>query len=74
MGALVYSAVPIPFLKAFYSIIAFIQGVSWWEAPWPLPGAILAGLSLACNSVAIYFTVVLIQGIRRRKRRDPQSP
>ena len=67
LPAIVYSALPVPFLKVFYVIGGAIEGVSWWQAPWPVPGAFLAALSLACNAVTIYFVVVGIQRIFRRK-------
>jgi hypothetical protein len=68
LPAIVYSALPVPFLKVFYMVGAAMQGVSWWEAPWPMPGAILAALSLACNAATIYFVVLGIQSMFRRKR------
>lgn len=67
LPAIVYSALPVPFLKIFYVAGAAMQGVSWWQAPWPMPGAILATVSLACNAATIYFVVLLIQRIFRRK-------
>src|SRR5690242_864321 len=71
LGAIVYSSLPVPFLKGFYVIGASVQGVSWWEARWPLPGAPLAAISLICNAVTVYFAVVLIQ--RSFKRKSVQS-
>lgn len=67
LPAVVYSALPVPFLKLFYVVGAAMQGISWWQAPWPMPGAILAALSLACNAVTIYFVVLGIQKIFRRR-------
>ena len=67
LPAIVYSALPVPFLKLFYLAGAAFQGVSWWEAAWPLPGAILAALSLACNAATIYLIVLAIGGVFRRK-------
>jgi len=68
LPAIVYSALPVPFLKLFYMIGGLLNGVSWWEAAWPMPGAILVALSLVCNAATIYFAIVLIRGIFRRKR------
>ena len=67
LGAIVYSAIPVPFIKGFYIIGAAVQGVSWWEAQWPLPGAPLVALSVICNTVVIYLAVSLAQRIRRRR-------
>jgi len=66
LPAIVYSALPVPFLKVFYIAGAALQGVSWWEAPWPMPGAILAAVSLVCNATTIYFVVLLIGRIFKR--------
>jgi len=71
LPAIVYSALPIPFLKAFYIVGAALQGVSWWEPQWPAPGAMLAALSLLCNAAAIYFVVLLIGGIFKRRPGAP---
>jgi hypothetical protein len=67
LPAIVYSALPVPFLKLFYIAGAVLQGVSWWQAAWPMPGAILAALSLVCNAGTIYFIVLLIGKVFRRK-------
>ena len=67
LPSIVYSALPVPFLKVFYVVGGLLNGVSWWEAPWPMPGAILAALSLVCNAAAIYFVVLLIGRIFKRK-------
>lgn len=67
LPAIVYSALPVPFLKGFYVVGGALQGVSWWQAPWPLPGAILAALSLLCNAAVIYFVVVGIGRIFKRR-------
>ncbi len=67
LPAIVYSALPVPFLKLFYIIGGALQGSTRWEPQWPLPGAILAALSLLCNAVTIYCVVVLIRGFFRRK-------
>jgi hypothetical protein len=68
LGPLLYSAIPIPFLKGFFIVIAAAQGVTWWEPIWPMPGALLAGLSLMCNALAIYFVVAWIARLRPRRR------
>jgi hypothetical protein len=67
LGAIVYSALPVPFIKGFYIAGAVVQGVSWWEPQWPLPGAPLAALSLICNTVVIYFGVSWAQSFFKRK-------
>jgi hypothetical protein len=67
LPAIVYSALPVPFLKVFYMVGGLLNGISWWEAPWPTPGAILAALSLVCNAATIYFVVLLIRTIFKRK-------
>jgi len=67
LPAIVYSALPVPFLKVFYVIGGLLNGVSWWEAAWPMPGAVLAAVSLACNAATIYLLVFLIGRIFKRK-------
>jgi hypothetical protein len=67
LPAIVYSALPVPFLKLFYVVGGVLQGVSWWEAAWPMPGAILAAVSLVCNAATIYFVVLLIGRFFKRK-------
>jgi hypothetical protein len=67
LPATVYSELPVPFLKLFYIVGGLLNGVSWWEAAWPMPGAILAGVSLICNAATIYFVVLLIGRIFKRK-------
>ena len=67
LPAIVYSALPVPFLKVFYMIGGLVNGTSWWEAVWPMPGAILAAVSLGCNAATIYFVVLLIGRIFKRK-------
>jgi len=68
LPAVVYSALPVPFLKLFYIVGEALQGVSWWEpSASGLPGAMLAALSLACNAMTIYFAVLLIGRIFKRK-------
>jgi hypothetical protein len=65
--AIVYSALPVPFIKAFYIVGASIQGVSWWEPQWPLPGAPLVALSLICNTIVIYFAVIGVKRFFKRR-------
>ena len=72
LPAIVYSALPVPFLKVFYIVGGLLNGVSSWQAVWPMPGAILAALSLLCNAAAIYFAVLLIA--RMFKRRVTTQP
>jgi len=67
LPARVYSVLPIPFLIAFYLVGGLFVGNSSWQAPWPTPGAILTALSLVCNAATIYFVVLLIARIFRRK-------
>lgn len=71
LPAILYSALPVPFLKVFYMAGAAFEGLSWWEPQWPMPGAILAAVSLACNAVTIYFAVLLIRRIFTRKPAAP---
>jgi len=67
LPATVYSELPVPFLKVFYMVGGLLNGVSWWEAAWPMPGAVLAAVSLVCNAATIYFVVLLIGRIFKRK-------
>ena len=67
LPSVVYSALPVPFLKVFYIVGGVLSGVSSWQAPWPMPGAILAALSLICNAATIYFVVLLIARMFKRK-------
>ena len=68
LPAIVYSAVPVPFLKLFYIVGGALQGVSWWEpSASGFVGAVLAALSLACNAATIYCVVLLIGRAFKRK-------
>lgn len=67
LPAIVYSALPVPFLKVFYVVGGLLHGVSWWEPAWPMPGAILAAMSLLCNAATIYLVVWLIVRMLKRK-------
>ena len=67
LPAVLYSALPVPFLKLFYVVGGMLRGTSWWDANWPMPGAILAAVSLACNAAVIYFAVLLVARIFKRR-------